>query len=147
MIKTDTVSQTTLATNLFTFLSNETADLTKLNSEKRLFTLLVNLPQSSLIKVVYGLGLGTSGIGDLSLNDNKLLALTGEGNVRVGCPQVLVFPKELCTVIKHIKCPTDEMTKGALKTNVTNWYRFRINALTGDDAVANVMQIAPIPPF
>ena len=42
--KTDTVSQTTLATNLFTFLSNKTADLTKLNSEKRLFTLLVNLP-------------------------------------------------------------------------------------------------------
>ena len=145
--KLETIAQTTLATNVYTFISNETADLTKLNSEDRLFALLVNLPQSGLIKIIYGLGLGTSEIGETSRNDNKLLALTGEGDSMVGCPQVLVFPKGLCTVLKDIKCPTDVMVQEALKTNTSSWHKFRINALTGDTHVADVMQCAPIPPF
>ena len=120
--KTPTADQTTLASQVYTFLSDQTSTLTQLNAEQRLFTLLVNIPQSNIIKVIYGLGIGTSGIGEMSPNNNKILALTGEGNNIIGCPQALILPNTI-REIKKLKCPTDTATQENLKTNPTNWYR------------------------
>ena len=143
--KTSTADQTTLATSVYTFLIDQTSTLAQLNSEQRLFTIMINIPQSNLIKIIYGLAIGTSGIGETSPNDNKILALTGEGNSIVGCPTAIVLPNSIRN-IATLKCPTDTAIQTALETNTTNWYRVKTCNI-GDDSTKDIMQCAPIPSF
>jgi hypothetical protein len=143
--KETTADQTTLASAIHGFLINPDSPLTQLNAEQRRFTVMINIPQSNLIKIIYGLSLGTSCIGETAPNDNKILALTGEGNSQIGCPQALILPNTIRTKIQP-KCPTDEEVQQALQTDTTNWYRFRTGNIP-DNQTAEIMQCSPIPPF
>ena len=50
-----------------------------LNGDDSFFTELVSVPDSNTVKVIYGLGMGTAGIGHVSAVLGKLLALLGKG--------------------------------------------------------------------
>jgi len=66
------------ASNFYAFLNDPASDLRDLNGDTLQFTALVSVPDTSKVKVVYGLGIGTATIGQTSPVANKLLALFGE---------------------------------------------------------------------
>jgi hypothetical protein len=137
--------QKDLALSVFMFLSNETSNLTQLNAENRLYTVLVNLPSSNEVRVLYGLGYGASGIGITSPIEDKILTLSGEGDSTIGIPPTLALPNTIRTMVT-LKSPTDEDLQAALKTPTTSWNRFRVININ-DDKTTQIMQIAPIPSF
>ena len=83
------------ATDLFAFLHEELGDLRDLNGDNRPFTALVAIPGTHRVRVIYGLGAGSSGIGQVSPLQDKLLALTGEGGGALGPPQPMMLPPTL----------------------------------------------------
>ena len=83
------------ARDLFAFLQEELGDLRDLNGDNRPFTALVAIPGTHRVRVLYGLGAGSSGIGQVSPLQDKLLALTGEGGGPLGPPQPMMLPPSL----------------------------------------------------
>ena len=136
------------AEKLHAFLTNQAADLAKLNSEPKLLAALVNVPESALVKVVYGLGFGTSGISTTNPSDGKLLMLTGELEESHLMRRVdsLMLPADLCTA-KEMACPSDATFCNTLRAaaSVTNWPLIRLRG--AQEEVAEVSKIAPLPAF
>ena len=95
--------------DLHTFLLDPNKDLRELNSGDRCFSALVCVPDTYKVRLVYGLGFGTAGIGQPSPLARKVLSLFGEGGV-LGCPQVLMLPETTCS-------PTDVATPTATDTD------------------------------
>ena len=83
--KTSVTQQKKDATELLEFLKKEDPDLAKLNVETRDIAALVNIPESELVRVVYGFGHGTSGIGSTSPIDGKILVCQGRESTLLGC--------------------------------------------------------------
>ena len=83
------------AVDLFSFLQEEFGDLRDLNGDNRPFTALVAIPGTHRVRVIYGLGAGSAGIGQVSPLQDKLLALTGEGGGLLGPPQPMILPPAL----------------------------------------------------
>lgn len=54
--------------------------------------IIIAVPGSQTIRVLYGLGYGTRQIGRVNPIENKLLALTSDGGYNEGNPQVIVIP-------------------------------------------------------
>lgn len=130
------------ATELFTFLNEDAPALSTLNSEERLMTVLINLPHSDKVRLIYGLGYGVSGIGQSAPTDGKILALTGEGDQEYGPPQPITLPASTITSI-DVKAPTETQ----LKTKLADTWPFFIGSTLPDNAKVNIMQLAPIPTF
>jgi hypothetical protein len=143
--KLDIAEQKELATAVFTFLSTNTSNLTQLNAENRLYTVLVNLPASSDIRVLYGLGYGTSGIGITSPIEDKILTMSGEGDASVGAPPSLALPNTVRDMIT-LRTPTDTELQTALQNPTATWNRFRSSNIN-ETTTTTIMQLAPIPTF
>ena len=104
------------ADGLFDFLTSVDPALARLNEGNDIFVALVNVPKTSLVKVVYGLGLGSSPIGpSVSAIDGKLLMLHGDGNKDIGPPQPLVLPSTMVEK-KSIATMTDDQFSSTLTT-------------------------------
>ena len=71
------------AGQLYSFLRDPNANLMRLNTDRTLRTCLVAIPSSKLVKVVYGLSFGVTGIETVSPLADKMLVLFGEGGGRV----------------------------------------------------------------
>ena len=71
------------AGQLYSFLRDPNANLMRLNTDRSLRTCLVAIPSSKLVKVVYGLSFGVTGIETVSPLADKMLVLFGEGGGRV----------------------------------------------------------------
>ena len=80
-----------LASTLHQFLDEGTSDLRDLNGDVAQFTALVSVPDTKMVKVIYGLGIGTAAIGQVSPLANRLLALFGEGGMALGPTQTIVL--------------------------------------------------------
>eukprot|EP00957_Ditylum_brightwellii_P051119 3875619-Ditylum_brightwellii.AAC.1 len=76
---TTMVDQKAQATELYKFLTKTTRNLSKLNMDNHAFTVFFCLANSGLIKVIYSIGYGCSGIGNSDDTDDMLLVLPGEG--------------------------------------------------------------------
>ena len=137
--------QKTLTTSVLTFLLDPNSNLTQLNAENRPYTALVNIPHSNIIRVIYGLGYGASGIGETSPIDNKILAMSGEGDATLGVPPTITFPNSAREIVS-LRTPTDAELKEALTKTKASWHRFKRNNIA-ETSLAEVMQIAPIPAF
>ncbi len=143
--KTAKEVQQTQAVNLFNFLSDETSSLLALNSDTSAYTFLVHIPGSSKVKLCYGIGVGSSGLGQTSPLDDKFISLTGEGGGIIGVPIPFVFPTTARTlqatgVMTHAQCSTTLTTKGANYS----WPLLPNSQVTTS---APVMKLAPIPCF
>ena len=137
--------QKALSTSVLTYLLDPESNLTQLNAENRPYTALINVPHSNIVRVIYGLGYGTSGIGITSPIDNKILAMSGEGDSTIGVPPTITLPNTARNLIT-LRTPTDEQLQAALKTPKTSWHRFKRNNIA-EGTVSAILQIAPIPSF
>ena len=59
----DLQTQRDMASALFEFLEDDSSQLLSLNEGNTPMAVLINLPDSSKVKLLYGLGMGSSGIG------------------------------------------------------------------------------------
>ena len=113
--KVPIATQRNTAEELFVFLADPNSDLKALNGEARCFTAMVAVPNSTAVRLIYGLGMGTSGIGQVSPVANKLLALFGEGSAN-SQPQVIMFEPTL-RLPENTLNPTEGDTDAALRNN------------------------------
>ena len=122
-----------------------TSDLRDLNGDVAQFTALICVPETNLVKVIYGLGIGTAAIGQVSPLANRLLALFGEGGVTLGPAQTLVLESTMRNKAR-VKC----IPEAAVQTVFTAG-NVAVNApVLGAIAVieeAETMEIAPIPAY
>ena len=132
------------AVDLFLFLSNDQTDLRDLNDDQRVYTALVAVPDTHKVKVIYGMGYGTQGVGPGSPIANKFLALFGEGGKNIGLPPVLIFDVDVRTMAQ-VLTPDDETVQAAFQNgHVLGRSVVRANNVTTS---TNIMQVVPIPAY
>ena len=136
-------TQRQLASDFHDFLRDPTSDLRELNGDDRCFTCLLCLPGTHQLRLLYGFGFGTAGIGQVSPLANKLLALFGEGGA-LGCPQVVVLDPTI-RAVQHLVAPSDEDIEQAFTEGHTlgRPTHRAINVNT----TAEAMRLAPIPAY
>ena len=74
----------TTALEFFQFLRQENRLDMQLNADAKIRTALLAVPSTALVKVVYCVNLGVSGLGSTSSINGKFLVLTGEGGKELG---------------------------------------------------------------
>lgn len=143
--KQSLVGQREKAEALFQFLQTNGNDLRDLNSDDSLFTTLVAVPDSNRVKLVYGLGFGTAGIGRVSSVAGKLLALTGEGGGEIGPAQTMVLDASL-----KVKVTMKNITTAQVATVFGSGnQRVDQSVMKALDVhgESTIMKMAPIPPY
>ena len=129
---------------LFDFLSNDGSDLRGLNDSQGAYTALVAVPDTHKVKVIYGMGYGTQGVGPASPIATKILAMYGEGGNNIGSPPVLISDGAVRTMTK-ILTPTDDVVQTAFQNgHVLGRPVIRANLLT---ATEDIMKMVPIPAY
>ena len=143
--------QRTAATAFFTFLTNPEKELLQLNIGEgdKPRTFLINLPNSSKVRVGHCIGVGASAIGTTSPTDGKLLVLTGEGGHDIGAPAPLVLPKSMVTTQEVISMSHELfVSRLAEKGKDYTWpLTSRAKATKTANPTVAIMAIAPIPFF
>ena len=142
---TNTDTQLQEATEYFDYLTNTTSNLMELNNDDVVRAALINMPNSSNVKVLFSAGLRSSGIGQTSIDDGNFLFLCGDGGNDIGTPASLSLPSTMCTkasvaVMTHTQFSTKIREKG----NIFTWPLLPRDKV---DTSKEIMQIAPIPPF
>jgi len=130
----------------FNFLNEPTSsDLRDLNGDNTIFTAIIAVPGTQKVKVIYGMGRGTTQIGQVSPVANKMLALFGEGGANLGTPQVIVLPDDIRAKYE-VRCLTDAVILMAFQggNQAVDQPVARANAVTNKH---NIMCIAPIPAY
>ena len=142
---TSIATQTQQAIDFFTFLQDEDNQLLNLNIDDVPRTALIGLPGSNNVKVIYGAGIGASGIGHRSPTDGKLLVLHGDGGLDIGAPQPLVLPLEAFDTA-DIAVMTESQFKTAATLNGPN-SQYPLLARRHITGLKQIMQVSPIPTF
>ena len=88
------------AGDFFRFMNSVQSDLRDLNGDDKFFTALVAVTDTNKVKLIYGLGVGTAGIGQVSAVVGKLLALFGEGGGALGPAQSIMLD---ATIKDHLE--------------------------------------------
>ena len=134
------------ANTFLTFLQDPDSNPLELNMDNSLRAVLLNVPKSSRIKLLFCGGVGASGIGKTSPIDNKFVWLEGDGGTDVGAPSSLTIPLTAKEVNK-VTCMSDAVFEQRLQDKGGTQYTWplatsRNNITTTED----IMQIAPFPP-
>ena len=133
------------AHQLYDFFMDPNSNLMNLNGDRRLLCALVAVPKSKLVKVVYGFGYGTSGIGATSAISKKLLLLFGEGGADIGgSPQVLVLDPTV-TEQQAVNSISEATFLQLVQVKGQNYSYPLATASTSTDPPATIMKLAPIP--
>ena len=131
--------------DIFDFLMGPDPDLLKLNEDPIPRTVLISLPRSSKVKLVYCGGVGASAIGTTSDIDGKFLFLTGDAGNDLGNPLPVIIPPT-----GHIEEEIACMTHTQFSTNITRQganYKYPLLAKSNVTTTQMLMQLAPIPAF
>ena len=86
-----------MASTFHTFLLDTHMDLRDLNGNQMPFTDMFSVPVTPKVKLLYGLGYRTSGIGQVSPIAKKFLALFCKGSSTVVPAQVIMVENSVCT--------------------------------------------------
>ena len=135
------------ATEIFNFLVNAGPnDLPRLNEGSRCNVGLVNVPKTSLVKVVYGIKIGLSPIGATAYPVyGKFLMLQGDGNADLFPPQPICLPTTLInTNLVAVMTETHFSTAITQKGAGYSYPLLDRNTVTMSKTI---MQMAPIPPY
>eukprot|EP00957_Ditylum_brightwellii_P187475 14277416-Ditylum_brightwellii.AAC.1 len=119
----------------------------QLNEGANKFTAMVKLPSSNIVRLVQGLGFGTSAIGNTSPVTGKVLMLSGEGDEALGVPECLCLPASIRSC-RQVNCHTGTRLQEHLQQNAnpSAWHRFVSSRILSEEKEI-VMQIATIPAF
>ncbi len=111
----------------------------------RCFVAMVSVLNTTKVRLIYGLGVGTATIGAVSPLSGKFLALYGEGGGEIGTPQLLVLPASI-NETKEDANPSDEEISNAFQNNhildTPSTHRANTTRQT-----QSILKIAPIPPY
>ena len=130
---------------LYEYLWNQ-QEITRVNVGKPLMTALVSIPNTCQIKVVYGLGYGTAGLGQTSQINDKFIMLHGEGNnTDIGYPDVLMLDTNIRKQSKVLN-PSDAIIQELLTTKGEKFGNHLLPPRT-TNTTKNIMNIAPIPAY
>ena len=141
-----TQKQQQIAAAMHTFI-NDGTDWLRLNVGPTMMTALVAVPDTSTVKLVYGLGYGTASIGETNNIQGKFLVLSGEGNKECGPPDVMVFDNSITTP-ENILNPTDTQITEALTTKGANFGKHLISPrVIAANSTDDLPQIVPIPAY
>jgi hypothetical protein len=134
------------AEQLHTFL-DAGQDLLRLNVGNTITTALIAVPETSTIKVIYGLGFGTASIGETSQIQNKFLALSGEGNAEYGPPDVIVLDADIA-LPEPILNPSDQLVQNTLTDKGATFGKHLIAPrLLALETTLDLPKIVAIPPY
>ena len=134
------------AGDFFEFILSMQSDLRDLNGDDKFFTALVSVPDTNKVKVIYGLGIGTAGIGQVSAVAGKLLALFGEGGGALGPAQSIMLEATIRNQVEIKNITTEEVAvvfRGG--AHVVDRPVMKAQAVQGTENT--VMKIAPIPAY
>jgi hypothetical protein len=143
---TDAATHRQHAIDLYQFFVDPDKVLLQLNMDHTPRTCIVGMPDSHQIRVTHAIGTGSSGIGSISLLDNKLLLLTGDGGPDIGTPLPLLLPPETLDKRDRI-CLTQEQFVAQLTAQGANHSFPLVRRANASSTTVNVMGIAPIPAF
>lgn len=129
------------AITFYDFLANEDTHLVELNGDNTPLTGLIYIPNTKMVRVLYGFGVGTSGIGTTSPIDGNLLAMYGENDPQLGPPSVMNLPPTMKDR-QDVKVMTHAQFQAALTTQNYNHPLLQAIAVT---TTQPLMKIAPIP--
>ena len=125
------------------FLNNPSSSLPHLNEGAKCYANLVNVPKTSLVKLIYCMGMGSIPIGaNTSPVDSKLIFFQGDGNMDLGPPQGVCLPDtmfepKMAAVMTVAQLSTIITSKGA-------GYSYPLLARNAVNMSGETMQISPI---
>jgi hypothetical protein len=140
--------QCTAATAFYTFLTNPDRELLQLNigSGDKPCTFLINLSNSSKVRVGHCIGVGVSAIGATFPVDGKLLVLASDGGHDIGAPAPLVLPKSM-VVANDIIAMTHDLFVARLAKKGWDYtwpLASHAKATENNTTTYHIMAIAPI---
>ena len=134
--------------DLYQFLVNEGREMLQINMDDTPRTCLIGLPNSAKVRVIHCIGVGVSPIGAISLIDNQVLCLSGDGGQDIGAPIPLVLPPAVFNK-REVLAMTQEQFTTIITTQGENYTWPLLQRIRAHEANTKVivMQIAPIPAF
>ena len=139
-------AQRKAAEDLHSFLwTSNGGDMLRLNLGQTLLTCLVAIPATGMVKIVYGLGVGSAGIGEANPLEGKMLMLYGEGDKAIGPPEILVLGSESNQRIT-VNDPSDTEVQERLTAKGKTFGRYLI-APRNVTSSAEILRIAAIPAY
>ena len=145
MHQTDAASQRTRSSQLFDFLMDNNSNLSDLNSDDTPHTVLINIPNSSKVKLLYCGGVGASGIGQATPTDGKFLWLQGDGGPEIGTPHPFVLPTDMRQT-KELGVMTLQQFSDKLRLDANGQYTWPLLQRAQINTKATML-MAPIPPY
>jgi len=133
------------AGDFFRFLTSVQSDLRDLNGDDTFFTALVSVPDTNKVKLIYRLGVGTAGIGQVSAVAGKLLALFGEGGRALGPAQSIVLDATLRDHLEMKNITPEEV--GTVLGGGTHTVDKAVMKAQAVQGTTTAMKIAPIPAY
>ena len=138
--------QRATAAEFYSFLTSADPQFLRLNESTKRYTALVNIPRTTLVKVVFCPGMGSSPIGEaVSPIDDQFLLLHGDGSDDMGPPAALCLPKVIATP-RVVNVMTEIQLKETLATKGPA-YAFPLLTKSHVITDATIIKIAPIPTY
>ena len=133
------------ASELYKFFNTENQSLLELNSDINPRVALINIPQTSKVRVIYGTGFGSKGIGQSNAISGKFVTLHGDAGNELGPPSTLVLPASILaahtvTIMSHAQFCTEIISKGPT-------YTFPLLQRNKVAEEVPILQVAPIPAY
>ena len=133
------------ATVFHQLLGIQQSDMRYLNGDESFFTALVLVPDLKKVKVIYRLGMVTTGIGHVSTASGKLLALFGEGWGVLGPTQFIVLDAQLRVKTEPLSLTlAEESTVFGLGNHTVEQ---QVAMVSNVQDKANVLRMAAIPAY
>jgi hypothetical protein len=139
--ETPNATHTERATTFYEFLLNQDTQLIDLNGDTTALTALIYIPNTKMVRLLYGFGIGTSGIGQTSPIDGNILSMYGESDPQLGPPSVMMLPHTLRTV-QDVKVMTHEQFETAITGPNYNHPLLQAIAV---QTTQQLLKLAPIP--
>ena len=139
------LKQRTDAEDLFNFLNTEDRHLLELNGDDTPRVALISIPETKMVRVVYSVGMGSSGIGRANALSNKILMLTGDGDIDIGPPTPLTLPASVVNFNEVLTMTQEQFCEKLTTKGATYTYPLLAGNKVRDTKI--IMQIAPIPPY
>ena len=144
--ETPLATQRSEAEAFHSFLTANNPPLLKLNDGGQTYTVMINIPKSAMVKILYCAGMGSSPIGATpSAIDGKLLFLHGDGNADLGPPVVMTLPSTLVD-LQTVTALTEAQFCDTLTAKGEN-FTHPLLPRTQVTSTVDVLQVSPIPAY
>jgi hypothetical protein len=136
------------AVDLYQFFTDPNRNFLQLNLDNTPRPCIVGVPNSKKVRLLHCMGVGASALGTVSVLDDQLLFLTGDGGPDIGSPLPLVLPKSSIDM-QRVFTMTPEIFYASMTTEGANyaWPLYPRARANEAQTFESVMQLAPIPSF